>query len=249
MKRYTFLIFFLTALFLFGCAAGSPAGENIPPVSEAVIATEPPLPPPAPTEMPAPAEAPTPTPYTPFTVSSMVDHANIRTNPGKLFEVIASASQGGLMQVLGKAPGGEWFFIRQENGVQGWIFGQLLETDQDLQAVPVFMPANVMVLEGRIMKENGQPVSGIQFAFVQEQNGQMLRNDGNSDENGIFFVFMPVEISGTWTVSYTAISCSSNTMDAACNCLEGVCGTVAPSVQTITLPQVEPVLFSWVYAQ
>lgn len=179
----------------------------------------------------------------------MTDHLNIRSNPGLLFDVVRSASQGTEFQILGKAPGGEWFLVQQADGAQGWVFGMLLDTDLDLQAVPVIMPANVVVLEGRIMNESGQPVSGIQFAFVQEEYGKVLRNDGNSDENGVFLVFMPPNISGNWVVSYTAISCTSNTMDANCNCLNGTCGTVSPSVKTITLPQVEPVLFSWVYAR
>ncbi|MHC1783091.1 MAG: SH3 domain-containing protein [Anaerolineaceae bacterium] len=206
-------------------------------------------PPPLPTEIMEPTIPPTATPYSPITVSSMVDHLNIRGNPGKLFDVTSNLAQGSQVQIIGKAPGGEWFLVQEANGAQGWVFGQLLESDQNLQAVPVIMPANVVVLEGRIVKENGQPVSGIQFAFVQENYGQILRNDGNSDENGVFFVFMPPDISGEWVVSYTAISCTSNTMDSGCNCIDGICGTVSPSVQTITLPQVEPVLFSWVYAR
>jgi hypothetical protein len=247
MKRHSLNFVIIAAIILAGCAADNPAGEIPTALTEAPIVTA--LPPPPPTDVAEPTVAPTPTPYTPITVTSMVDHANIRSNPGKLFDVISSISQGAQIRVLGKAPGGEWFLIQQENGAQGWIFGQLLETEQDLQAVPVLMPANVMVLEGRIMKENGQPVSGIQFAFEQELTDQILRNDGNSDENGIFLVFMPPDISGNWAVSYVAISCTSNTWDADCNCLDGICGTVSPSAQTITLPQIEPALFNWVYAR
>jgi SH3-like domain-containing protein len=250
MKMRVLPFLAVTALVLVGCALPSsgtnPAGGNPPAQAEAPTFT---APPPLPTEIIQPTLPPTATPYTPITVSMMVDHANIRSNPGKLFDVVSNLSQGTQVQIIGKAPGGEWFLIQEGNGNQGWVFGQLLETELDIQAVPVIMPADVAVLEGRIMKENGQPVSGIQFSFVQEVYGQVLRNDGVSDENGVFLVFMPPDIAGDWVVSYTAISCTSNTMDSSCNCINGVCGSVSPSDQTITLPQVEPVLFSWVYAR
>ncbi len=246
MKWHSYMFVIIVAFILTGCAAGNMADEIPAALTEAPVLT---APPPPSTNIPDPTIPPTPTPFTPITVTSMVDYANIRSNPGKLFDVVASVGQGTTFQVVGKAPGGEWFLIQREDGSMGWMFGQLIETDQDLQAAPVVMPANVMVLEGRIMKEDGQPVSGIQFAFEQERPGQIVRNDGNSDENGVFLVFMPPDISGNWAVSYVAISCTSNTMDADCNCLDGICGTVSPSAQTITLPQIEPVLFSWVYAQ
>ncbi len=251
MKKRAFLFLLVAAVVLVSCASpfSTPAQavptESRGSVEQPTFTSVPPLP----TAAVEPTVPPTATPYTPFEVSMMVDHANVRSNPGYLFDVVMNVSQGTKFSVLGKAPGGEWFLVQNTSGAQGWVFGQLLESEHDLQAVPVIMPANVQVLEGRIMNAEGRPVSGVQFAFVQNANGQELRNDGNSDENGIFLVFMPLEIGGEWMVSYTAISCTSNTMDQDCNCLNNICGNVDPSFQSITLPQKEPVLFTWVYAQ
>jgi uncharacterized protein YgiM (DUF1202 family) len=251
MKVKSILFLLLTAAVLVSCAspfsAGPPTAEpNLVPSTVIPTFT---APPPFPTVTVVPTAAPTPTSFIPFEISMTVDHANVRSNPGILFSVINTVAKGTRFQVLGKAPGGEWFLVQAADGTQGWVFGQITESTVDLQSAPVIMPANVQIFEGRIYNDSGQPVSGIQFAFTQDAYGKQLRNDGNSDENGIFLVFMPPDVSGEWAVSYTAISCTSNTMDDDCNCRDGICGNVAPATQTFTLPQKEPVIFTWVYAR
>lgn len=250
------LLFILAGIMLVSCAApfsGSNQPVTSPTENSTGAATNPPptepVQEPSPTGVIEPTIAPTPAPFVPFEVEMMVNNANVRANPGYLFNVVKSVSQGTKFNVIGKAPGGEWFFVGSDNGTQGWVFGQLLKTENDLKSVPVLMPTDVQILEGRIMNEEGKPISGIQFAFVQTVNDVLSRNDGVSDENGVFLVFMPPAATGDWTVSYTAIACTSNTMDADCNCINSICGTVDPSVQTLTLPQKEPVLFTWRYAR
>lgn len=239
-----------------GCAlpfSGSTPPVSIPSDNSAEATTNPPanepVQVPSPTEIIEPTITPTPTPYVPFDVEMMVNNVNVRANPGYLFNVLKSAPQGAKFKVIGKAPGGEWFFVGSDNETQGWVFGQLIKSENDLKSVPVLMPADVQILEGRIMNEEGKPISGIQFAFEQTANGVLSRNDGMSDENGVFLVFMPPAATGEWVVSYAAIACTSNTMDKDCNCINNICGNVDPAVKTITLPQQEPVLFTWVFAR
>ena len=46
-------------------------------------------------------------------------------------------------------------------------------------------------------------------------------------------------------VEQLAVSCTSNTMDADCNCISNYCGFGHPSSMTVLLPQSEPLDFLW----
>jgi len=135
----------------------------------------------------------------------MVDNLNIHTNPGYLFPVIRMYKQGTTFTVLAKAPGGEWFYVQAPENITGWVFGFLLQTDHDLQAVPVIQPENVQLIKGRVTDAQGTPIRGIGFAIVQGTGERPPRNDVVTDANGEFFAFMPATASGEWVVSYTSI--------------------------------------------
>ncbi|MDI6768959.1 MAG: SH3 domain-containing protein [Anaerolineales bacterium] len=85
---------------------------------------------PIPTLTSTPTLTPSPTPFAPFNVTAMVDNLNFRTNPGYLFPVIRMYKQGTTFSVLGKAPGGEWFYVWAPENIEGWVFGMLLESNR-----------------------------------------------------------------------------------------------------------------------
>jgi SH3-like domain-containing protein len=192
-----------------------------------------------------PTITPSPTPFSTFPASVWADHVNVRANPGYLFQVILNAAVNTSFMVLGKAPGGEWTLVQSQAGTKGWIFTQLLESEYDLQAIPVIEPNSVQRITGKLVDEAGHPISGVQFAITQESAQNEKRNDAMTDVTGEFIAFMPLSASGTWDVTYVAIACTSNTMDADCNCKDGYCGTVYPQTQTTTLPQGQELLFAW----
>ncbi len=66
-----------------------------------------------------------------------------------------------------------------------------------------------------------------------------------TDSSGNFFAFMPLSASGAWTISYTAVACTSNTMDANCNCRNNSCGRPYPDSLTVTLPHDDVLIFAW----
>jgi hypothetical protein len=82
----------------------------------------------------------------------------------------------------------------------------------------------------------GVPISGIQFSIIQGSGNNAPRNDAVTDSSGRFYAFMPADAAGTWTVSYTAVSCTSNTMDSNWNCIGGRCGMPDPVAATLQLP-------------
>jgi hypothetical protein len=244
------LLSFVTLLALSGCSL---LPQSQPPPAALSSATAPPLSTqtpaesatPAPTAPSTPTTPPSPTPFASFKATVTVDHLNVRANPGYLFDVMASAAKGVELMVLGQAPGGEWIFIQQGSSTRGWVFAQLIKPSQDLKGIPVIEPKDVQLVKGKVVDPAGAAVSGIQFTLLQGAGASLQRNDAVTDETGVFYAFMPKDAAGQWTVAYTAVSCTSNTMDENCNCRNAVCGSAHPSETTITLPQAVTLDFTW----
>ena len=192
-----------------------------------------------------PATSTSITPYIPFYATAQVENLILRANPGYLFGGKTTLPNNSRLLVLGRSPGGEWLLVQTPLERTGWVFAAYVKSEGDLQTVPWIQPADVQVVRGRIRDGNGKPITGIQFAVVQRASGSPPRNDALTDETGTFYAFMPLDSSGTWTVSFTAVACTSNTMDKDCNCLGGVCGGPVPESVDITLPLDEPLEFLW----
>jgi hypothetical protein len=146
--------------------------------------------------------------------------------------------------VLGRAPGGEWFLIETLDEAQGWVFGQLLDAERDLQTAPLTQPEDAQVVRGRLADSNGLPISGIQFALTLGDTGH---TDATTDPNGEFYAFLPSDISGDWLVSFVAIACTSNAFaDKTCSSYRsGYTGVVQPDTRPVTLPTESTLIFQW----
>lgn len=245
------------AILLISCAI--PAFSDVPATSLPVLSETPNAPVPAvtitntPIVTPQPqataTEAPTATPqptltatpFIPFSVAVLVDNANMRKNPGTLFPVWLMLNKGDPFQVLGQTQDGEWYFGKTTGNIRGWMFNKIIEDNPNLRFAPVFQPENVFAIQGYLDDSQGNPISGVQFAI--EQGNQ--RNDALTDAQGKFIAYMPASISGQWTVTYTAVACTSNLMDSACNYLPGKSGRPDPDQITITIPNVEVLKFTW----
>jgi hypothetical protein len=186
-----------------------------------------------------------PTPYVPFQVASMVDNLRLRPNPGYLFPALLMMQKDTSLLVLGQSPGGEWIFVQMPTNEKGWVFAKLLVSDTPLDLIPFIQPENVQLLKGHVVDANNQPVIGIQFAITQGQGTDAPRNDAMTDINGFFYAFMPLTASGEWYVSYVAIACTSNLMDADCNWISGVATQPEPAGTFVTLPITSTLEFIW----
>jgi uncharacterized protein YraI len=233
-------LFAMLAIVAIGCTGQVPASRETPnsalasPFVPLMTATQAP-----PTAVPTPTSTATalPTPYVPFTVTTWADNVLLRTNPGYLFPQVGMLRQGTSLQVLAKSPGGEWLLCQTSDHRAGWVFAQLVQSDRaDFGSVPVIWPSSAQALEGRVKDQAGVPISGIQFSVIQGTGSRAPRNDAVTDASGMFYAFMPAEAGGQWLVSYTAVSCTSNVMDANCNCLAGRCGMPDPQSITVDLP-------------
>lgn len=248
MKRRHFLIFSIVLVLLASCnfsRTPAPTEIAVEQTSSAMTSTPQTETTPPPTLEPAPVEPAIVPPYVPFYVVTQVDNLVLRANPGQLFEAKTTLPNASRLLVLGRAPGGEWLLVQTPLERTGWVFAQFVTSEGDLSLVPVIQPADMQTVRGRVLDESGNPITGVQFAVVQDKAGSPPRNDAITDETGTFYAFMPVNTTGTWAVSFTAITCTSNVMDKDCNCLEGVCGGPTPASISITLPLDELLEFSW----
>jgi hypothetical protein len=224
----------------------APADLATAPVLDSATATSAPEATPLPsTTEPAPVISASIAPYVPFYVVSQVDNLVLRANPGQLFEAKTTLPNASRLLVLGRAPGDEWLLVETPLERMGWVFGQFVTSEGDLNLVPFVQPADMQVVRGRVRTEDGKPIPGIQFAIVQDKPGTPPRNDAITDETGTFYVFLPVNTTGTWSVSFTAVACTSNLMDKDCKCINGVCGGPSPASISVTLPLEQDVEFLW----
>jgi hypothetical protein len=228
---------------LVAACAVPPAAVGPTPQDVAVTPTAT-APPPSPVVTIAPATLATVTlqpPVTPFAalaVRTSVDNALLRDNPGYLFPPVAVLKQGADLLVVARSPGGEWLFCQTPDHRAGWVFAQLIDAGSgDVEKAPVIWPSSTQVVVGMLRDRLGVPISGMQFAIVQGAGTRPPRNDAMTDATGTFYAFMPEDAAGTWTVSYTAVSCKSNVMDASCSCISGRCGMPDPMTVDITLPR------------
>ncbi len=246
-------VLFILVLFLFGCSASVPATTpqvtSSLPVStftSAPISTAQPE-----ATTPVPTFSVLPTPFVPFYVYTAANNVVMRTNPGYLFDAELVLRSSSSLLVLGRTPGTEWILVQYPFGqtgmdIAGWVYAQLLTPAQtDLRSAPLIQPGDVQLVRGHVADMNGNPISGVQFAFVGGSSDNAPRNDAMTDEQGDFYAFMPPSYAGSWSVGYVALSCRSNVMDANCNCLKGVCGKVYPDSMNITLPYKGILNFIW----
>lgn len=194
-----------------------------------------------PPTMTAMAASATPQEFGEVYVYTVVENVNLRTNPGLLFQVSRVMPQNTRLQLKGQSPGGEWLKVVNDEGVEGWVNVNVVKGGFDGSPPPVIVPDNVLLVTGSVVTESGTLVSGIGFNVNQGTRSTVA----STDEDGVFRAYLPPTMSGTWTVEYVSISCTSNTMDANCNCINNRCGTADPARAEIQLPQKSALRFVW----
>ena len=194
--------------------------------------------PPIATSLPA---SPTAEEFGEVYVYTFVENVNLRVNPGLLFQVSRVLPQNTRLRLLGQAPGGEWLYVRNDEGVVGWVNMNVVLMAYDGPPPPIVEPTSVILITGSVETELGTPVSEIGFSLTQGSR----RTDAMTDENGQFYAYLPTNMSGVWTVGYVSVSCTSNTMDAGCNCINNRCGAADPVSLFVEIPQTKELKFVW----
>ena len=178
-----------------------------------------------------------------FNVQTTAQNVNLRTGPGTLFQVSRVLAQGTTLEAQGRSRGaGEWLYVKTNDNIFGWVVKDFVEIGgHDGTGLLIKEPVPAQFITGVVVTELGTPVSGIGFALLQGTN----RTDTFTNEEGRFFFYLPTTLTGTWTISYVSINCTSNTMDVNCNCISVICGAANPANIEITLPYTGELNFIW----
>lgn len=175
--------------------------------------------------------------FEPFFVTTWAENVALRQGPGYLFLRIGLLPKDTTLTILGRSRGDEWALAQTRDGRVGWIFIQLVRADAGKwNTVPYSEPLGAQLITGFVRDAAGVPISGIQFALTQGNGSLAPRTDAMTDSTGTFYAYLPAEARGQWYLSYTAIACSSNVMDAKCAPKNGVGGRPYPESQYISLP-------------
>jgi hypothetical protein len=185
--------------------------------------------------------SPTPGEYGEVYLYTAVDNVNLRTNPGLLFTVSRVMPKNTRLLLVGQAPGGEWLYVMNEEGIAGWVNRNVVQAFYDGLQPPTIEPKDAILVKGTVLTELGTPVSGIGFSVSQGSR----HTRAMTDADGQFHAYLPTTMSGMWTVEYDSVACTSNTMDVNCNCINNYCGTAHPASAIVQLPQTEPLIFIW----
>ncbi|HLA06208.1 MAG TPA: SH3 domain-containing protein [Anaerolineales bacterium] len=199
------------------------------------------------TAIPSPTSGSIPSnPPTILNVQTAVQNVNLRVGPGTLFQVSRVLAQGTMLEAHGRSRGGEWLYVKNAEGIFGWVLVQLVTISRhDGPPLPEVDPPNSYLVSGVVITDNAASVSGIGFAITQGFSSNAPRTDATSDEEGHFFAYLPATLTGTWNVRFVSVACTSNTMDANCNCKSGICGKAQPETVEITLPLSKELIFIW----
>ena len=184
---------------------------------------------------------PTDVPFGEIYVYTTAQNTNLRTNPGTFFSVSRVMPQNTKLRLLGQTHLGDWLHVMHDDGIKGWVSAGVVLMTYDGAPPPIVSPADVHEITGIVNTETGTPVDGVGFAIIQDE----LRMDVHTNENGHFLAYLPHTLSGIWRVAYVSISCTSNTMDENCNCINNVCGAPDPVDAYVELSNDSIVTFVW----
>lgn len=191
-----------------------------------------------------PTVKPTLQPYEPFTVYSAVDGLFLRSGPGTDFIASTMLYPEDAMTTNFMAEGGEWLNVTTANGESGFVFTLLLKADEAITSVPIKLPDFVSVVKGSVQDAKGLPIQGVVIGFTQEDKQINVA----TDENGEFFFYHHPDATGSWTLSYAAISCVSNVWIGT-DCAQmkpEYTGVIDPASLVISLPYSgDTIHFTW----
>jgi hypothetical protein len=175
-----------------------------------------------------------------YTVTS-AQNVNLRTNPGLLFTVSRVMAQGTRLQVIGLTPGGDWAFVRNNEGITGWVDLTFLRPFPKTQSPMVEPTDDVQLVKGNVVDAEDIPMHGINFSITQGTK----RTDARTNASGVFYAYMPTSATGVWTVGFNSIEAGSNALTVECLTDTNACGRTDRLTIDLTLPANEVLLFNW----
>lgn len=164
-------------------------------------------------------------------VKTETDNVNLRSNPGRLFDVIRVMLRGSRMEYLGALPNGQWLKVRTGEGVIGWVLTELVVADFE-PTYPYAVPDNVLLITGTVLDANNNPITGVGISISKDEQS----DNTFSVQDGTYYLYVPATLSGNWSLKQEIISCDSNIMNENCKCVVEGCGVFEPTEYLLRFP-------------
>jgi hypothetical protein len=141
---------------------------------------------------------------------------NLRAGPSTVHNILARIEEGSRVNVLGKAPGGEWLRVFADGGRQGWMAAFTLTLDRPVSELMTY-PTGGLVIFGRVSLPDGSPAAGVSLALYQgDGSGNSRRTDAVSGLDGRFYLYLPQDFGGGWTVEIVGLPCKPGGAPESC---------------------------------
>jgi uncharacterized protein YgiM (DUF1202 family) len=235
MKKNCFaLVILLAFMTLSGCknsannsTSTTKTPESIPSVSS-VTATR------LVTPSALPKSTPSPTAtgilYVPLKATTLVDNLVLRTGPGLLFNTITMYKLDVTVTVIGKSQGGGWFLVNTAESFSGWMKADYLKCSGDANTLPFIAYPDASIITGHVQNKQGEPMKQVEVMAYSAAN-MNIEDHTVTDANGTYFLFLPSDVTGNYTVGLNTYACGSSAVDDQCQALYGY-----PSAQAVVLP-------------
>ena len=170
----------------------------------------------------------------------------LRSGPGTVHAIVSRYEEGTAFAVVGKAPGGEWLKVEMPDSRYGWMLQTFLRLDGDIGTLPFIEITDSIIITGKVLDQNGEPVNAINMALIQREGEESMRTDAFSTQDGTFYAYLPLDSQPPWTVQVVGVGCTSRIMDADCK----HSGTFDPAVITLeALPPSKEIVFTYLADQ
>ena len=220
----------------------TPAASNTPAASATPAAS----PTPGATATPGPTSTldpnvtivPSPT-VTPIQGVINADQLFLRDGPSTLYAVQAMYLKDGRVSVIGRVPGNEWLQVVAAGSKEGWMAAQFIDLPMPVEEVPELTVVYSIVISGTVRTSGGDPLAGMNMTVVASGDAS-LRADAATLEDGIYYLYVPPNSAGFWTVAIAGSTCDSQVVDKDCQLKDYVLLT---NEQRIQLPPQGPIDF------
>ncbi len=166
-----------------------------------------------------PAATPTSGAFIPIDAEVVFDNYFLRTGPGRNFEPIRTYSVGDRVTLLAREPGNNWVLVQTADNRSGWMNVVGLTMIGDVTPLPVFKVVNAQVLHGHVWTVDKKPATDVNVGiFSVDQPSPDREDNSKTNAAGEWFIYLPSDFKGNWTVGIVAHGCAGNVVDNPTSC-------------------------------
>lgn len=147
----------------------------------------------------------------------MVESLMLRSGPSTVHPVVSRYTEGNLVSLVAREPGNQWVKVETQDNRVGWMLAQTLEIQGNLADLQIEEVTGSIIIWGYIVDVEGAPVDKINVAVFQETAQEDFRTDAISNDDGLFYAYLPIDSAGVWYLGVVGIGCTSRIVDSSCH--------------------------------